>query len=370
MTDKNNHIRIGQITMKKSAKMVLTSTAVAVTLATIAAQPAFAADKKVLLKVPVAFSTNLPSLGSPILKVADNLDLISNKNVRMKIYEPGKLVAPFEILESVSAGKVNAGFTLAGYWAGKIPASPIFSSVPFGPEASEYLAWIYYGNGLNLYQEMYDQAGYNVHVVPCGITPPETSGWFAKPIEKPEDLQGLRMRFFGLGGKVMEKLGVSTSLLPGSEIFPALEKGAIDATEFSIPAVDKNIGFHKIVKYNYFPGWHQQATLAELLINKDEWNGMSENQQAQINQVCKASVTDSLAQGEAEQFKVMKENVEKRGVVIKQWSPEMLRAFKTAWDEVVMEETARDPFFAKVWTDLSEFRQGYSLWGDNAFLPR
>lgn len=356
--------------MNTTVKTLLTGTALAVSLASLAPQAAFAADSKVMLKVPVAFSTNLPSLGSPILKVAEQLQLVSNNTLRMKVYEPGKLVAPFEILDSVSHGKVNAGFTLAGYWAGKIPASPIFSSVPFGPEASEYLAWIYYGNGLKLYQEMYDQAGYNVHVVPCGITPPETSGWFAKPIEKPEDLQGLRMRFFGLGGKVMEKLGVSTSLLPGSEIFPALEKGAIDATEFSIPAVDKNIGFHKIVKYNYFPGWHQQATLAELLINKDTWNEMSESQQAQLNQVCKASVADSLAQGEAEQFTVMKENVEKRGVVIKQWSPEMLSTFKTAWDEVVAEETAKDPFFAKVWQDLSEFRDGYKVWGQNAFLPR
>jgi len=356
--------------MKNTVKILFTGTALAVSAATLLPQVAFAADKKVLLKVPVAFSTNLPSLGSPILKVADQLQLVSNNTLRMKVYEPGKLVAPFEILDSVSHGKVNAGFTLAGYWAGKIPASPLFSSVPFGPEASEYLAWIYYGNGLKLYQEMYDQAGYNIHVVPCGITPPETSGWFSKPIETPQDLDGLRMRFFGLGGKVMEKLGVSTSLLPGSEIFPALEKGAIDATEFSIPSVDQKIGFHKIVKYNYFPGWHQQATLAELLINKDTWNDLSDSQQAQLNQVCKASVTDSLAQGEAEQFAVMKENVEKRGVVIKQWNPEMLSAFKSAWDEVVTEETVKDPFFAKVWIDLSEFRDGYKLWGENAFLPR
>jgi TRAP-type mannitol/chloroaromatic compound transport system substrate-binding protein len=229
------------------------STAIATALALGAGAQAQAQSKSVLLKVPVAFPTNLPGLGKPITYAAANVQKISGGSVKMKVYEPKKLVAPFEILGAVSSGKVNAGYATAGYWAGKIPASPLFSAVPFGPEAGEYMAWLYNGNGMKLYQEMYDQAGYNVHVTPCAIIAPETSGWFAKEINSPDDLKGLKMRFFGLGGKVMQKLGVSTSLLPGGEIFPALEKKAIDATEFSMPAIDKRLGFHKIVKYNYFP---------------------------------------------------------------------------------------------------------------------
>ncbi len=125
-----------------------------------------AADK-LLLKTPIAFSTALPGLGSPIPRVADALKEMSGGTLRMKIYEPGKLVPSFEILGAVSSGKINSGYTPAVYWAGKIPASPLFSAVPFGPEAGEYMAWLYYGNGLALYQEMYDQAGFNVHVIPC-----------------------------------------------------------------------------------------------------------------------------------------------------------------------------------------------------------
>ncbi|MCP4289684.1 MAG: TRAP transporter substrate-binding protein, partial [Gammaproteobacteria bacterium] len=265
--------------------------------------------------------------------------------------------------------KVNAGYATAGYWAGKIPASPLFSAVPFGPEAGEYLAWIYYGNGRKLYQEMYDQAGYNVHVVPCGIIAPETSGWFAKPINSAEDLKGMSMRFFGLGGQVMQKMGVSTSLLPGGEIFPALEKKAIDASEFSMPAIDKLLGFHKIVKYNYFPGWHQQATLFELLINKKTWGKMNESQQMVTEMMCLAAMTEGFAQGEAIQFDVMKENEEKRGVKIMYWSDEMLKQFHDKWLEVV-EENKKDAFFTKVWDDLSNFRGGYDLWEAYAFLPR
>jgi TRAP-type mannitol/chloroaromatic compound transport system substrate-binding protein len=332
--------------------------------------PAAQAQDKLLLKTPIAFSTALPGLGSPIPRVAEQLDLMSGGTLKMKVYEPGALVPPFEILDAVSSGKINSGYTTAGYWAGKIPAAPLFSAVPFGPEAGEYMAWLYYGNGLTLYQEMYDQAGYNVHVLPCAIIAPETAGWFAKEINTPEDLSGLKMRFFGLGGKVMQKLGVATSLLPGGEIFPAMETGAIDATEFSMPAIDARLGFHKLVKFNYFPGWHQQATIFEVLINKDVWNGASDQHKAIMENACKASMTDSFAEGEAIQHAVLIDNVENNGVQIKKFNDEMLATFEATWNEVAAEEAANNEFFAKVLTDLNEFREGYAIWKNNAFLPR
>ena len=345
---------------------ILTGIAVAASLVTLSA----AAQDRLLLKTPIAFSTALPGLGSPIPRVAEQLDLMSGGTLKMRVYEPGELVPPFEILDAVSTGKINSGYATAGYWAGKIPAAPLFSAVPFGPEAGEYMAWLYYGNGLSLYQEMYDQAGFNVHVIPCAIIAPETSGWFANEINSPADLEGLKMRFFGLGGKVMQKLGVATSLLPGGEIFPALEKGAIDATEFSMPAIDARLGFHKLVKFNYFPGWHQQATLFELLINKDVWNEVGEQHKAIIENACKASMADSFAEGEAIQHDVLIDNVQNNGVTIKKWSDEMLDTYRATWEEVAVEEAANDEFFAKVLGDMDEFRAGYNIWKENAFLPR
>jgi len=326
--------------------------------------------KKILLKVPICFATALPGLGSSIVDLANSLKAASGGNIVMKVYEPGKLVAPFEILDAVSKGKINAGYSASGYWIGKIPAAGFFTAVPFGPEAPEYVAWLYHGNGMKLYQEMYDQAGYDVVVFPACILAPETSGWFNEPIKSVKDLKGLRMRFFGLGGQVMQKLGVSVSLLPGGEIFPALEKGALDATEFSMPAIDQRLGFYKIVKYNYYPGWHQQATILELLINKDTWNGMTPSQQALIKMACKANITNSLAYTEAIQGPVIRGNVEKRGVTNMYWSDEMLDAFKKAWLEVVEENCAKDAFFKKVWDDLSAFRADYAFWSSLGFLPR
>lgn len=331
---------------------------------------ALAKDKPVLLKVPICFSTALPGLGSTIKWIEDRIAVASADTVRMKVFEPGKLVAPFEILGAVSKGKVNAGYSISGYWEGKIPGASIFSTVPFGPEAGEFLAWMWYGNGRKLYQKMYDDAGFNVHVIPCGIIAPETSGWFATPIKSVKDLKGMKMRFYGLGGKAMQKLGVSVSLLPGGEIFPALEKRAIDATEFSMPAIDARLGFYKVVKNNYFPGWHQQATLFELLINKDVWNKLSESQKMIIEIICQAATADSFAYTEAIQGQVIKKNVEERGVKVHYWSKEMLDTFRKSWEEVAAELSTKAPMFKEAWADLSAFRKNYRYWQTYAFLPR
>ena len=331
---------------------------------------ALAEEKPVLLKVPTWFALDWPGFGTTIKWVGDRIATISGGSIKMAIYEPGKLIEPREILDSVSKGDVNAGYSVAGYWQEKIPAAAFFTAVPFGPEASEYLAWLWYGNGMKLYQEMYDQAGYNVNVLVCGIIAPESSGWFRKPIKSPEDLKGLKMRFFGLGGQAMEKLGVSVSLLPGTEIFSALEKKDIDATEYSMPAIDQKLGLYKVAKYNYFPGWHQQATVLELLINKKVWNRMSDRQRMLLEVICKAATADSLAYTEAIQAKAMIDNAQKHGVRLIYWPEKMLDAFKKAWEEVAEEQAAKDAFFKKVWEDLEAFRSQYNIWQTYGFLPR
>jgi len=329
-----------------------------------------AQEKKVLLKTPLCFATSLPVLGDTIPEFAERVKSASNGSIQIKYYEPGKLIPSFEILGAVSSGKVNAGFGSGAYWQGKIPEAALFSAVPFGPEADEYLAWLFKGNGMALYQEMYDNAGYNVKVLPYAVISPETSGWFKQPINGPEDLKGLKMRFFGLGGKVMQKLGVAVSLMPAGEIFQALEKGVIDATEFSFPAIDQKLGFYKVVKYNYFPGWHQQATILELLINKDTWNSMSPAQQALMEMATKANIIDTLSYCEAIQGAAIRENIENRGVHNMYWSDEMLGLFESTWEEVVKEQAAESPGFDKIWKDLSAFRADYAYWKSLGFLPR
>jgi TRAP-type mannitol/chloroaromatic compound transport system substrate-binding protein len=354
--------------MMKKISMVIICVFLFTAILGFTSEPAMA--KRVLLKVPICFSTALPGLGDSIVELADQLKAASGGDIVMKVYEPGKLVAPFEILDAVSSGKVNAGYYASGYWEGKMPGISLFTAVPFGPEAPEFLAWMFRGNGLKLYQDYYKKNGYDVWAMPATILSPETAGWFHKPINSVADLKGLRMRFFGLGGKAMEKLGVSVSLLPGGEIFPALEKKALDGTEFSMPAIDQRLGFYKVVKYNYFPGWHQQATFLNLMINGKVWRGMTDSQRALIKMACMANLTNTLAHTEAIQGAVIRENAEKRGVKNMYWSDGMLKAYKGAWNEVAVELAAKSPQFKEAYEDLQAFREDYAYWSSLGFLPR
>jgi len=345
-----------------SVRIIATAAAASVALTAAAnAQEAF--------EMTSAFGKNLPILGTAAVGFTEKVNSISTE-VEFEHFDPGELVPALEALDAVSNGSVDAAFTTSGYWQGKIPSASLFAAVPFGPEAGEFLAWMLYDDGHALMQRMYDDNGYNVHVIPCGLIAPETSGWFKNEINGLEDLEGLNMRFFGLGAEVMQRLGVSTSLLAGGDIFPALERGAIDATEFSMPRIDARLGFHNIAKFNYFPGWHQPATMFELLINKDRWDDLDEIAQNQISISCMANITDNYAEGEATNFDAMRDNVENNGVTIKQWSPEMLDSFENAWNEVAAELAAEDAYFAEVWADLQEFRAGYKVWNENIYLPR
>ena len=168
----------------------------------------------------------------------------------------------------------------------------------------------------------------------------------------------------------MEKLGASGNNLPAGEIFTALEKGLIGGTEYSMPVIDEKLGLYKLAKFNYYPGWHQQTTAIELLINKDVWNNLSLQQKTVIEMACRERIVYSLAEAEASQAEVMDRNAGERGVANMTWPPELLDAFKQTWLEVAAEHSEEDEFFREVWEDFSAFREQYSIWGSKAFLHR
>ena len=175
------------------------------------------------------------------------------------------------------------------------------------------------------------------------------------------------MRFFGLGAKVMEKIGVSTQLIAGGDIYPALERGSIDATEYSMPAIDLDLGFYQIASHYYFPGWHQQSTLFELMMNREKWDALTETQQAQIEVACGDNFREGMVEGEAIQFAALKELREK-GVNIHRWPPEVLETLQAAWDEVAAELAAEDESFKKTWESLQTFRADYTIWKELGYL--
>lgn len=318
-------------------------------------------------RIPIAFGSNLPALGDNILFVTNSLKVSSNNRIKLQVFEPGMLMPAFSITEGVRDGKVEAGYTWLGYDQGKIAATPLLSAVPFGMEPWEFTAWYFEDEGKLLTEEIY--AKHNIHPILCGIIGPETAGWFRKRIDTLEDLQGLKIRFAGLGGKVLQKLGASVTLIPGGEIFQALEKGAIDATEYSMPAVDQMLGFDRVAKYNYFPGWHQTFTAAHLVVNQQTWNSLSVSDQELINTTCTAGVMRNLSRGEAIQGAVMQGFAE-RGVTTVKFPDAILRELKVVTDEVLQEEADRDADFKKIWNSQKRFQASYQHWKRNAYLDR
>lgn len=317
------------------------------------------------LKVASAYPLSLVQLGSLAKNLEAKLNKISAGDIQIKMYEPNALVPSLEIFDAVSSGAVDAGWAAPGFWQSKEPSLTLVSSVPFGPNAGEYLAWLKYGGGEKFLHAAYEK--HNIHSELCGILAPEAAGWFREEITSIDQFKGMKMRIFGLGGKVMQKLGVDTQLLGGGDVFPALERGTIDAAEFSMPAIDLKLGFYQVAKHYYFPGWHQQSTMLDFIINKDKWDAMSESQQGLIKLACEANIAVGLAEGESIQGAALAE-LESKGAIIHTWPDEFLDLFEKTWGEVVEEESAKDASFKDAWASLQSFRAEYKKWSDVGYL--
>lgn len=320
----------------------------------------------VSVNVASMFPMSLTMLGESAQRLAKKVSRASNGSLNLKMHEPGALVPGMEAIPAVSRGSVAAAWSSPGFFSGTDSAFNLFSTVPFGPGTGEYLAWMYYGGGLELSNEMFGK--HNIHAIPCGITPPEASGWFRTEIKSVNDLKGLKMRFFGMGAKVMEKLGVATQLLAPGDIFQALQLGTIDATEFAMPAMDQKLGFYQVAKFYYFPGWHQQASFLDLFVNKERWDALSDSHKAILELACGDNIRELIAEGDAIQWQAMKEMRDKHGVKLLRWSPEIMKAYEKAWNEVAAEESAKNPNFKKVFDSYSKFRSEFKIWRDYGYL--
>ena len=193
--------------------------------------------------------------------------------------------------------------------------------------------------------------------------------WFRTPVDSLADLSGLKIRFAGLGGKVMQRAGASVTMIPGGEIYQALEKGAIDAAEFSLPAVDQMLGFDRVAKYNYYPGWHQIGSANHLLINLDDWNSLSDARRELVRLACRSRVATSLAEAEALQGPVL-QGFPAKGVEARTLPPDVLLELRRITTDVLGEEAAADPRFAEILASQRAFSEAYALWKRRGYLPR
>ena len=320
------------------------------------------ATKTYQWKMVTSWPKNFPGLGMGPEKFSQYVDEMSNGRLTVKVYGSGELVPGFEVFDAVSQGTVQMGHSGAYYWKGKIPASPIFSAIPFGMTATELNAWLHYGGGLALWKELYQPFG----IVPMagGNSGAQFAGWFKKEINSMEDLKGLKMRIPGLGGEVLKRAGGIPVTLTGGEIFSSLQSGAIDASEWVGPYNDLAFGFHQAAEYYYSSVWHETGTNLEFLVNAKALAQIPKDLQKIVEIAARAVNQDMLDEYNARNNIALKTLVEKHRVKLREFPPEVMAALKKHTNEVLDEQVANDAGFAKVWKSYSAFLMSMREYND------
>jgi len=315
-------------------------------------------SRKVTLKLATSWPAHFPIMGTVLERFAERVKIASNNTLIIKIYPKNTLIPALAVFDAASTGQIDAFHSGPYYWKGKNSAFSLFGGLPFGLIESELNAWMHYGDGLKLWRELY--AEHNLYPFLGGNTSIQMGGWFRKPIESVQDLQGLKMRIPGLGGEVMAKLGVNPILLPAGEIFTALERGTIDATEWVGPALDKRMGFSKVAKY-YYSGWHEPASTIELTFNKQSFEKLSNTHKA-IIEVASAEMNAHMTyEFQAKNAKAL-QKLKAQGTELRTFNRPIIDAAKKALQEVLAELSSQNRDFKKVLTNYLEFSSVNTEW--------
>lgn len=320
-------------------------------------------------KMVTTWPPGFPVLQKGAERFADNIRAMSNGRLDIKVYAGGELIPPLQAFDAVSQGSVEMGHGSAYYWAGKVPEAQFFSTVPFGMTARGMNAWLYDGGGLELWREIYKP--FHVIPFPLGNTGVQMGGWFNKEINSLEDIKGLKMRIPGLGGKVLAKAGGNPILLAGSEVYTALERNTIDATEWIGPYHDQRLGLYRAAKHYYYPGWHEPGTVLELTINQRAWESLPTDLQAIISNAAQAENLRMLSEMEQKNMAALDELRKREGIEIHRFPNEVLSRLKTLTNETLVEEAERDPKFKRVYDAYQNFRRKNDAWSaisENAYL--
>ena len=288
------------------------------------------------------------------------IEAMTGGRLKIQFYGAGELVPAMEGFDAASAGTVEMNYGNAYFWTGKSFAAQYFTAVPFGLNYQGINGWLYDGGGMALYQEVYDK--FNLVPIPCGNTGVQMTGWFRKPIEKVEDFNGLKMRIPGLASRVYQKLGVVVRLLPGGEIFPALERGVIDAAEFVGPYLDRQLGLQKIAKYYYTTGWHEMATVSEVAINKAAWAKLPADIKAIVENACAACNVISEAWCQKNNAEAFEDLVKNQGVTAQPLPDAVIAELRKQTAIVLDEAVAKDALAKKVHDSYFAYLAKYKVW--------
>jgi TRAP-type mannitol/chloroaromatic compound transport system substrate-binding protein len=318
-----------------------------------------AALPEVKWRMASSFPKSLDTLFGASENLSKRVAACTGGKFQIQVFASGEIVPGLQVLDAVQNGTVQAGHTAPYYYWGKDPAFALDTAIPFGLNARQMNAWQIFGGGLELFRDFYK--GYNIYNIPAGNTGAQMGGWFRKEIKTVADLKGLKFRIGGFAGKVMEKLGSVPQQIAGGEIYPALEKGTIDAAEWVGPYDDEKLGFNKVAKFYYYPGWWEGGPQLDVLVNMAEWQKLPKEYQNILEAACWEANTWMVAKYDAQNPAALRRLLG-TGTQLRPFSREIMVASYKAALEVYKETSEKSPAFKKIYESMHAFQADQLLW--------
>ena len=343
-----------------SRRTFLSGAAVGATGGAILGAPAIVrAQPTVRWRLVSSFPKSLDTLYGAAETVARTVTAMTGGKFTITSHAAGEIVPGLQVLDAVQAGTVEAGHTPLYYYFGKDPTFAFDTAVPFGLNYRQQTAWLYEGGGMQLMREFLRE--YNVHNIPSGNTGAQMGGWFRKEINTLDDLKGLKFRLGGAAGQVLSKLGVVPQQLAAGDIYPALEKGTIDAAEWVGPYDDEKLGFNKVAKYYYYPGWWEGGPNLSLIVGLKAWEALTPEYKAIVEAACGQAMVECMAKYDARNAAALKRLVA-AGAILKPFPRPVMEACYKASDEWFAENNAKNPKFKKIYDSWVRYRSEAVTW--------
>ncbi len=327
--------------------------------------PAVHTQKSVTWRLASSFPPGLDTIYGAAEVMAQRVEAMSDGRFRIRCYPAGEIVPAVQVMDAAQQGTVQIGHTASYYFIGKNPALAFDCCVPFGLTSRQQTAWLTEGGGLELMRGLF--ADFQLTTFPAGNTGAQMGGWFRREISGADDLKGLRMRIPGLGGEVMDRLGATVQLLAGGEIYTALERGAIDATEWVGPYDDEKLGFHKVAEYYYYPGWWEPGPSLSYHVNLEAWGKLPKAYQEMFAAAASESATVMQARYDQRNPAALARLLDE-GVDMRPFSDDLMRAARDISFEMLEEQAAADATYRKVYDSWKQARADAYRWFNTAEL--
>jgi len=316
--------------------------------------PAISSGKR-QWKMVMTWQKVLPGLGTGAVRLAERITRLSEGRLEVKPYGGGELVPAMGVFDAVAQGTAEMGHSAPYYWLNKNRSTAFFCTVPGGLTVQEQNAWLYFGGGQKLWDELY--AGFGLKAFPAGNTGVQMGGWFNREINSVGDIKGLKMRIPGLAGEVLNRLGGSSQTIPPQELFTSMQSGVIDALEWVGPWNDIALGFHRVAKYYYGPGFHEGGPTLELMVNKKAYDSLPEDLQLIVKTACATENEIMASEYYANNIRSFDTLLEKHKVDVKVYPDEVLKAFFSVSEEVVAETAKEGDINKRIYESYSMFRK-------------